>query len=155
MQRHEPWSFDAGAQVTLEHGVAIPPTVLAFLQRLKRLPLGVWADVAFSRTSRPADVVMATATTTSLAAARATLRRVIDGRSGLAVRIRQRVHELVSVAEAFLQAASTGGPLPPTVHSGRSDGRIGSSRRVSSVGVPSLAGISQNAARPTPSWLLK
>lgn len=105
MMQHEPWSVGSAPPVTLEHGVVMPPAVLAFLRQLKRLPLGVWADVAFSRTSRPADVVVESALPNSLVGARARLRRLIDARSGLAVRIRQRVHELVAVAEAFLHPA--------------------------------------------------
>ncbi len=105
MIQHEPWSHGSTPPVTLEHGVAIPPVVLAFLQRLKRLPLGIWADVAFTRTARTADVTVRNGAASSLAEARARLRKLIDTRPGLAARIRPRVYELAGVAEAFLHPA--------------------------------------------------
>jgi hypothetical protein len=105
MIHHEPWSLGSTPPVTLEHGAAIPPPVLAFLQRLKRLPLGVWADVAFTRTARPTDVTLSQGSPSSLADARARLRKLIDTRPAVAARIRPRVYELAGVAQAFLHPA--------------------------------------------------
>jgi hypothetical protein len=73
---------------------------MQFTERLRRLPLGIWASVAEARPARApggeSDAEGADA------AARARLRRAADEMPGTVARLRQRVYGLVAVTEGFV-----------------------------------------------------
>ena len=81
----------------------LPPIVLDYLNRLRQLPVGAWADagqalhmaeLTIGSSGRPGPV----------AAARATLRRVVGQMPALAVQTQRRVQDMVEIAGACLQA---------------------------------------------------
>jgi hypothetical protein len=73
--------------------------VLAFYQRLRRLPLGLWADAA-----RPAAALPGVARAAQLPGkhARAQLREVMNARPRTVARHRRRVQHAVAVAEGIV-----------------------------------------------------
>lgn len=76
----------------------LPPAVLAFLEHLRRLPMGAWADAARAAgPSAPLGIDGALH-----AAGRARLRHVVDSSPTLTARIRSRVHDTVAVLHGFL-----------------------------------------------------
>ena len=82
----------------------IPVSVKRFSERLRHLPLGVWAELA-DRIDyvRHADLPTYSEDHNAVAAARARLREVADGMPGAVTRVRGRVLELVSCAEGFFR----------------------------------------------------
>ena len=81
----------------------LPPIVVDYLNRLRQLPVGAWADAGQAlqmaeqtsgNSGRPGPV----------AAARATLRRVVGQMPGLAVQTQRRVQDMVEIAGACLHA---------------------------------------------------
>jgi hypothetical protein len=81
----------------------IPVSVKRFSERLRHLPLGVWAELS----DRIEDVndsdLGAYPNRNTIAAARARLRQVADEMPGAVTRVRGRVLELVSCAEGFFR----------------------------------------------------
>ena len=77
----------------------LPSSVLWFLEQLRRLPMGSWADAARrgEMARRPAS-----AGSTLHAAGRARLRHAVDASPVLTSRIRARVHDIVGVLDGFL-----------------------------------------------------
>ena len=95
-------------QVSLEEpfrATELPVTVKRFSERLRHLPLGVWAELA-DRIADDRDTGFeprADDPNAIAAAARARLRQVADGMPGAVTRVRGRVLELVSCAEGFFR----------------------------------------------------
>src|SRR5688572_21960606 len=77
----------------------IPSSVLWFLEQLKRLPMGAWADAA-----RRVEMDRAPRTDGQRlhAAGRARLRHAVDASPVLTTRVRARVHDVVAVLDGFL-----------------------------------------------------
>ena len=76
------------------------PVVLAFYERLRRLPLGAWVEIgealdAKADESTPDGGI-------ALASARAQLRRVVDGSPRLAARHHRRVQQVVTEADGVV-----------------------------------------------------
>lgn len=100
--RHQHTNPAAALQFTLPP-TDLPPIVLDYLNRLRHLPVGAWADAGQA-------LYMAEQTAGSsgrpgpVAAARATLRRVVGRMPGLAAQTQRRVQDMVEIAGACLQA---------------------------------------------------
>lgn len=77
-----------------EH-VALPEVVIDFLNGLRRLPVGDWAEAA-----RAADA--------DGAPANASLRRIVAGMPGIAAQTQHRVRDMVEVAQGCVDDAVTG-----------------------------------------------
>lgn len=77
----------------------IPVAVKRFSERLRHIPLGVWAEVSERLDDETAD----TRHGPNAAAARARLRQIADTMPGAVSRVRGRVLELVSCAEGFFR----------------------------------------------------
>ena len=77
----------------------LPSSVLWFLEQLRRLPMGAWADAA-----RSAEMARRPAMDGSSlhAAGRARLRHAVDASPVLTTRVRARVHDIVGVLDGFL-----------------------------------------------------
>jgi hypothetical protein len=88
-------------------GADLPPAVLAFLERLRRLPLGSWATAALEADG--VDTIAALSdvpvTRDDGSEARRRLRVIVDGMPGVAAQTRRRVHDLVAVANGFVHPA--------------------------------------------------
>lgn len=80
----------------------IPQSVHRFSERLRHMPLGVWAELAERVNVHLADA-HGSREQSATAAARARLREVADEMPGAVVRVRGRVLELISCAEGFLR----------------------------------------------------
>jgi hypothetical protein len=82
----------------------LPVAVKRFSERLRHLPLGVWAELS-ERIDyvREADLTSYAEDHNAVAAARARLRQVADGMPNAVTRVRGRVLELVSCAEGFFR----------------------------------------------------
>ena len=85
----------------------LPPAVVGFLDRLRRLPLGAWVEAgrrleALDRDERAAD---GRGGTSSLGSVRARLRAVVERRPHVVARARQRVLDQASVAQGFVHPA--------------------------------------------------
>lgn len=80
----------------------IPLSVQRFSERLRHMPLGVWAELAERVNVHLADAPASREASAS-AAARARLREIADEMPGAVVRVRGRVLELISCAEGFLR----------------------------------------------------
>ena len=78
------------------------PAAVAFLERLRRLPLGVWADAAARLDDEGGLATDDGVSTPVTDAARARLRQLVDRTPTVAARVRRRVHDLVAVAQGFL-----------------------------------------------------
>lgn len=82
----------------------IPVAVKRFSERLRHIPLGVWAEV--SEHMDDEGTADAPRQGPNAAAARAKLRLVADTMPGAVSRVRGRVLELVSCAEGFFRPAT-------------------------------------------------
>lgn len=82
--------------------VVLPVAVADFLNGLRRVPVGEWADAA--RTAEH----QGTAADASRGAAAATLRRIVAGMPGIAKQTQRRVRNLVEVAEGCVDERVTG-----------------------------------------------
>lgn len=94
--RHQ--TYDAVTPMTT--GAAdreLPAVVIEYLLRLRRLPVGTWNDAAQALADAERDASTAPSAT-SLAAAHATLRRIVAGVPGLAVQTQRRVQNMVEMA---------------------------------------------------------
>lgn len=80
----------------------IPLSVQRFSERLRHMPLGVWAELAERVNVHLADAPASREANAS-AAARARLREIADQMPGAVVRVRGRVLELIACAEGFLR----------------------------------------------------
>jgi hypothetical protein len=80
----------------------IPVSVLRFSDRLRHLPLGIWAELAERIGQAHADDGAPIATI-ELAVARHRLRQVADGMPSAVTRVRGRILEMVSCAEGFFR----------------------------------------------------
>lgn len=77
----------------------IPSSVLWFLEQLRRLPMGAWADAArLAEASRPPQTTLGSLH----AGGRARLRHAVDASPVLTTRVRARVHDIVAVLDGFL-----------------------------------------------------
>ncbi|HSJ64829.1 MAG TPA: hypothetical protein VK922_13120 [Gemmatimonadaceae bacterium] len=76
----------------------IPVSVIRFSERLRHLPLGIWAELS-ERIGRTGDGY----TEFDAAAARRRLRQIADGMPSSVTRVRGRILELVSCAEGFFR----------------------------------------------------
>lgn len=83
--------------------VELPVAVKRFSERLRHLPLGVWAEVSERMDDDETEPTPYTYDHNAAAAARARLREVADGMPGAVTRVRGRVLELVSCAEGFFR----------------------------------------------------
>jgi hypothetical protein len=94
--RHQ--TYDA---VTPMHAGAadkeLPAVVIDYLLRLRRLPVGAWNDAAQALVAAERNAG-STPSATSIAAAHATLRRIVAGVPGLAVQTQRRVQNMVEMA---------------------------------------------------------
>jgi hypothetical protein len=100
MTRHRP----APPPDRTQHGAELPPVVVEFNQRLRKLPLGAWADAAVQneepgRVEPPAAGEQLPPTE----AARARLRQIADDMPSVVTQTRRYVHDLVGVAECFVE----------------------------------------------------
>lgn len=93
--RHEPHDVPFRA-------AEIPVSVMRFSERLRHLPLGIWAELADRVGQRRTDDG-ATGVDASAAAARHRLRQVVDDMPGAVTRVRGRIHELIACAEGFFR----------------------------------------------------
>lgn len=78
----------------------IPVAVKRFSERLRHIPLGVWAEVSERLEDETVDTVRRGS---NAAEARAKLRLIADTMPGAVIRVRGRVLELVSCAEGFFR----------------------------------------------------
>ena len=105
MDFHRP-STPARPQPTDEpfRATEIPVSVKRFSERLRHLPLGVWAELSDRiDDARETGISALTDEHNAVAAARARLREVADQMPGAVSRVRGRVLELVSCAEGFFR----------------------------------------------------
>jgi len=100
-----PHPMPADAIATVPHsGVAeLPPLVRAFLEQLRRLPLGAWVDAG--RHLEELDRRGTLGARRSAGAVRAQLRQLVDDMPHVAPRVRARVLDLTSVAQGFVHPA--------------------------------------------------
>ena len=96
-----PDPFAAPSHARSLHG-HMSPAVLAFLERLRRLPLGTWADAATGLDDEGGLAPFDGSATPLTDAARARLRHLVDRTPAVAAQVRRRVHDLVAVAQGFL-----------------------------------------------------
>ena len=89
-----------------DHGVALPREILGFYERLRHVPLGLWAAAAESVPTRAPSRRPDGGPVTPGAAARARLRRAVNGMPGVVAQSRRRVLDLVSAAEGFVHPSS-------------------------------------------------
>lgn len=85
----------------------LPPVALAFLEQLRRLPLGAWAD-AGRRLAELDETERRTLRSTGSgddATVRAVLRRAVNANPRVAAQARKRVLHLVAVGDGFLHPA--------------------------------------------------
>ena len=92
------------------HGSDLPPVVAAFLDRLRRLPLGAWAEAGrrleeIDRLDRRVRLAAGLGVPERRTAVRAHLREVVNASPGVAVRARQSVTDLAAVAQGFVHPA--------------------------------------------------
>lgn len=80
----------------------LPPLAASFLERLRRLPLGAWADAARALDESGALTLSGDVSTPLSDAARARLRWLMDEMPGVTTKARRRVHDLAAVAQGFL-----------------------------------------------------
>lgn len=92
--RHEPHDVPFRA-------AEIPVSVMRFSERLRHLPLGIWAELADRVGQRTDDGAMVV--DPNSAAARRRLRQVVDDMPGAVTRVRGRIHELIACAEGFFR----------------------------------------------------
>jgi hypothetical protein len=81
----------------------IPVSVQRFSERLRHLPMGMWADLAEQMGSQRSGAPRAPHDPNAVAAARHRLRQVADSMPGAVIRVRGRILELVSCAEGFIR----------------------------------------------------
>lgn len=90
-------AFNAASAADSSLDTTIPArTVVRFYARLRKLPLGVWAELADTEPSARAIS----------AAALKRLHARLDRLPGISTRVNRRVHELTAVAEEFVPAAA-------------------------------------------------
>lgn len=91
------------------HAGELPPEVAAFLDRLRRLPLGTWAEAGRMLEALDAEASRSAAASTPAAlhgaAVRAELRRVVNAMPRQASQIRGRILDLATVAQGFVHHA--------------------------------------------------
>ena len=107
----QPPSSDSSERHAPLRAGGLPPLVRAFVERLRHVPLGVWA--ALAEEHEPDDVPMLADRAAARAAdrdggARARLRRLVDETPGHAALVRRRVLELTAAAEGFVHPATVG-----------------------------------------------
>lgn len=90
--------------VTRMRGNDLPPIVIDYLRRLRSLPVGAWAQAA-AALDEAERRARAKPGSDSIAAAHASLRRIVSGMPGLAVQTQRRVQNLVEVAQTCLHSA--------------------------------------------------
>ena len=88
-------------------GDELPPVALAFLERLRRVPLGAWADAGrrLTELDERERRALGRAGSGADAAVRAVLRRAVNARPRVAAQARQRVSHLAAVAQGFVHPA--------------------------------------------------
>ena len=109
MTRHAstPMPADTMQSIAEPHGSELPPVVAEFLERLRKLPLGAWADAGRrleeidSRDRRGSGA----AAGASGEAIRAQLRQVVDEMPRVAGHVRLRVLDLAAVAQGIVRPA--------------------------------------------------
>ena len=104
MEPHGPASSPTMPLDVRARGGELPPVVLGFLEHLRRLPLGTWADAAHLAD----DAILSPAsdtTTPSTAATRARLRQIMDDAPGVAMQTSRRVRNLAAMASGFVHPA--------------------------------------------------
>ena len=103
----QPPSSDSSERHAPLRAGGLPPLVRAFVERLRHVPLGVWA--ALAEEHEPDELpALADGATAADDAARARLRRLVDETPGHAALVRRRVLELTAAAEGFVHPATVG-----------------------------------------------
>lgn len=97
-------SLTADMSGTARGATELPPVVVDYLNRLRSMPVGAWSEAAraLNEAERRARARPAA---DSVAAAHASLRRIMSGMPGLAVQTQRRVQDLVEVAQTCLHTA--------------------------------------------------
>lgn len=93
--------FAAPLDADARHG-ELPPLAAGFLERLRRLPLGSWADAARALDESGGLTLSGDVSAPLTDAARARLRWLMDEMPGVTTKARRRVHDLAAVAQGFL-----------------------------------------------------
>ncbi|HEX6629949.1 MAG TPA: hypothetical protein VF048_02610 [Gemmatimonadaceae bacterium] len=104
MEPHGPATPHLLPPDTHARGAALPPVVLGFLEHLRRLPLGTWADAAHLADEAVIGAP-AGAAAPSAADTRARLRQIMDEAPGVAMQTSRRVRNLASMASGFVHPA--------------------------------------------------
>ncbi|HEU4631238.1 MAG TPA: hypothetical protein VFS08_15915 [Gemmatimonadaceae bacterium] len=102
MELHGPVASRSTPPHTSLRGGELPPIVLGFLEHLRRLPLGTWADAARQADDELLGPAPAAA---SGAEMRARLRQIMDEAPGVAMQTSRRVRDLAAVASGFVHHA--------------------------------------------------
>lgn len=98
-----PLPTSANPSAAYQDVAEIPPLVRAFLDRLRRLPLGEWVDAG--RSLEALDRRGTLGATPSASTLRSQLRQTVNAMPVLARQVRARVLDLAAVAQGFVHPA--------------------------------------------------
>lgn len=105
MTRSIPHPMPTGATPTSPYRDVgeLPPIVRAFLERLRRLPLGAWVDAG--RRLEELDRRGTLGATQSASVVRSQLRQLMEARPHVAPRVREQVLHLIAATQGFVHPA--------------------------------------------------
>lgn len=97
--------LSAAARSAPAPSAELPQVAFGFLEQLRRLPLGAWADAARRMDAHVLVPPPPGTPASASSVARARLRHIVDDMPGVVGQTRRRVHDLAAVAQGFVHPA--------------------------------------------------